>query len=258
MYIYYLFIKYSFLEMTAFRLSFYNSLFSHLAWGSFTFIVMFLLTSRTKSVQGWTREELFLLTAIFNIMIGIFRTTVAKNMDRFAWIIHFGKLDQYLIKPVDAQFWMSFRYVNIGAFFRIPVAIGITFYLLHLLRKSPGFLDFFLFLFLLIAGLLIIYSIWLMIMTLTIWFTNLMNLKALLDQFTGLTRYPREIFDNLVLFSLLVFMPFTLVVSVPTKFLLGKADKIEVVALFFFAFLFFFLSRTFWKFALRYYTSASG
>lgn len=256
--IYWLFMKYSIAEMLAFRMSFMQAVSSHLLWAFFTFLSMFLLTAKTKNVVGWSREELFLLTAVFNIMTGIFRAFITRNMDRFGKIIHYGDLDSFLLKPIDTQFWMSLRYFNLGAFVRVPVAIGVTAYILHLLHQTVIFGDILFFSFILLCGLIGLYSIWFLTMTILIWFSNLTNLEEFLNSLNGITRYPKEIFENVSLFFLLVFLPITLVVSVPTKILLHEQTYLEMSLVIFFAIILFIASRYFWKYGLRFYSSASG
>jgi len=250
--------KFSVQEATAYRLNLLNTVLSSLIWGSFVFVSIFLLTSKTKSVLGWNREELFLLTANFSIMIGIFRIFILHNLDELARIIHTGKLDQYLLKPVDVQFWVSFRHANVGAVLRIPLSLMISIYILKLLETKTSFAEYLIFILLLLVGVIINYSIWFIAMTFIIWFTNLTNMKTLLTGIGGVTRYPKEIFDNTNLYLFLVFFPLTLVVSVPTKYLLGRASNSELYLLFSTALILFISARFFWKFALRYYSSASS
>lgn len=258
LYIYYLFFRFSLLEALAYRLNFVNSIFAHLVWAAFQFVSIILLTSKTKTVLGWSREELLLLTANFNLLMGIFRMMITQNLDQFAIIVHYGKLDQYLVKPVDSQFWVSLRRANIGSLVRIPVALIVSNYLLHLMKIELSIQQFLLFMFFLAIGMVILYSIWFMTMTLIIWFTNLLNLKDFLDNITGIIRYPREVFENTAFFYFLLFFPLSLVITVPTKYLLGKVEFYEIAYLCMVAVLLFSCARIFWKFALRYYTSASG
>lgn len=61
------------------------------------------------------------------------------------------------------------------------------------------------------------------------------------------------------LFYLFVFLlPLTLVITTPAKVLLQRLDITTLLIFFGLAALLVTLSRKFWKFALRYYTSANG
>lgn len=256
--IFIIFLTNSFSQTMMYRFSFVNSIFSTLLWGAFQFFFMFLITSKTGTVLGWNRNELYLLTASFNILIGVFRALFSRNLDNLSYIVHYGKLDTYLLKPVDTQFWMSLHETNIASFFRLPFSILISFYFLYLINVNVFTYRYIIFLILLGFGLVILYSIWFLTMTLVIWFTNLTNLKSFLDGLTGATRYPKEIFENTALFLFVLFFPLSLVGSVPTKYLLKKASMTEIYQLIVSAFILFIAARLFWKFALRHYTSASS
>ncbi len=258
LHIFYLFAEFSIQEALAYRFNFINNILSSTIWASFQYVAIFLLTEKTDSVLGWNRGELFLLTAHFNIMIGIFRLFISRNLEELSRIIHFGKLDQYLLKPVDVQFWLTFRHFNVGSATRIPYSILISLLILSFLDINVSLFEYFIFLLLLMVGITILYSIWFMFMTVVIWITNLTNLKTLLDGINGVTKYPREMFDNTSVFLFLLFLPLTLVITVPTEYILNKSTPSEVLLLIFMAVFLLLSSRMFWKFALRYYSSASG
>lgn len=253
-----LFIKFNISKDLMFRLNFYNAIFSTLLWAGFQFAVTILITGRTNTVAGWKREEMLLLTAGFNIIIGIFRALVVRGLEHFSYLVHYGRLDIYLLKPVDTQFWLSFQITNVASSIRIPVSIMISFYILNILNIKISFPYYIFYLFLLIIGGVILYSIWFGVMALVIWFSNLTNLKSLLDGLNGASRYPKEIFENTALFFFLIFFPLSLVISIPTKFLLKKAETSEMFMLIVTAVILFVVTRIFWKFALKYYSSASS
>lgn len=248
----------NFYELTAFRANFYNSAFGHLAYAAFTVVSIVLLTSRTKTVYGWKREELFLLIGVFNIITGVFRTIFTKNLDRIPRIINKGELDQYLLKPVDSQFFLSTRGINLAAFIRTPIACLFTLYILLISTIKVDILQIILFTFIMMISLILLYSIWFIVLTITIWFTNLYNLDSLLDQITGATRYPIEMYEKAPYILFLFLFPLGIITSVPAKVLLRKFTLDDVTVLLLLASLLLFVSRSFWKFALQKYASASS
>ena len=107
-------------------------------------------------------------------------------------------------------------------------------------------------------GIAILYSIWFIVCTLIIWFPRLSNLVDLLYNLNGLARFPPEMIYGLKNFFLLFLIPFTLTIALPTKVLFNRVLNGEIILLTAISFVLFWLSRKFWKFALRYYTSASS
>lgn len=249
----------NFLTLLAYRSNFINSMISSLGWGAFSFFSMYLLTLKVNSIYGWSRYELLLLAAVYNIVIGTFHIFFSRNFERFSTVIHYGLLDGILLKPVDSQFLLSFWLFNYTGVFRVLLGIGFTFYILQSLIKIQfTFVALVWFLILMIVGIVTLYSVWFIISTIIIWHTRLSNLVALLYQLNNLTRYPHEFFKGVHVSVFLIVFPLTLVVAVPIRTFLFKSSVIEIGQLFFVSVILLFVSRVFWRFALRFYTSASG
>jgi ABC-2 type transport system permease protein len=235
-----------------------NNIISSILWGAFPFISILLLTAKTKTFYGWTRDELYLLTGCFIFFIGIFLTLFGRSFKRFAVLADFGYLDETLLKPVDSQFLISFWMINFVNLFRIVfgIVLMITMGIKLHVHVSPG--SGILFAGSIIAGIFLLYSIWFITLTFTVWFPKLSNLRDLLITFNSITRYPPEVFQSLYFLLYLFFLPLTLIISIPAKALLVKESVIQTALLFILAAVLFVASRLFWKVALRSYTSAGG
>ncbi len=252
-------LKLNYIRFTIYRIDFLNGLISSLLWAAFSIITIYALTSKSSSVFGWSREELFILIGVFNIMIGgLFRMYFSKNFDRFAQIIQRGELDGLLLKPLDSQFSLSFWYISFYGVVRVVAAVIFTFYMLQQTGIGLTFLTLLQFIALGFLGLTILYSLWFIVLTITIWHPDLNNLVETLYAVDTLTRYPPQILNEFKILIFYVLLPFTLVVSIPTKALLQKATFFDMSLIIIVAFGLLYFSRRFWKFALRYYTSASG
>lgn len=251
-------VKLNFSNLTAFRANFVNSLIGSTVWGSFHFITVVLLTSRTKQILSWPREDVILLTAGFSIFWGIFHVFFSRNFERMSDMIDRGQLDSVLLKPVDSQFLISVFIINFVAVFRILMGIVAVIYIVNVYHLKITIASVMGYALLMVFGMILIYSIWYLVLTLTIWFARLSNLVDLLFHISGVMRYPPDIFRVLNEFMILFLLPILLIISAPTKFLLLKGVPLEIGYLIGFSIIFFLFSRWFWKFALRHYTSASG
>ncbi len=253
-----MFLKLNFSALVAYRSNFINSVISSIAWGLFSVFNIVILTSRVSLVFGWKREEIIILTAAFNILVGIFHTVFSRNFERISKLANFGELDRVLLYPIDSQFSVSFWLVNYAGLARIPIGVGLLVYFLQQLHLAPSWLQLTSFGLLLMIGLGLQYSIWMIIVTLTIWFTRLSNVAEVMYSVTGMARLPREMFRQLTDYIFVFLLPITLIIVTPVKTLFHQANTLEILVLISVACFFFFASRKFWKFALRYYTSASS
>ncbi len=241
----------------AYRANFVNSLFSSLIWSIFSFLYIILLTSKTPVVYGWTRNQLILLMGLYNIVIGgFFHGFFSRNFDRFSEKIHMGKLDAILLKPIDSQFSMSFELVAYTQFARLFVGLGVSVYIIqadHIKVTMAGLLGFCL---LSVFGITLLYSIWYIVMTFTVWYTKLSNLTDLLYHLNDISRFPPKMFSGLKAFGLFL-IPYTLLLITPTKTLIQHITFLDAIELIILSVSFLILSRKFWRFALKSYTSAS-
>lgn len=248
------------LNMTAlmiYRANFYNSLVASFIWGSFHIINMLILSNATKSIYGWSRSELLLLTATYSISFGLFSMLFSRNFSRLSILIDNGSLDGLLIKPLDSQFLVSVGQVNYTALVRSVLGIILLAYLVNTIHFSFNFLQIFIYILLILCGIVLTYCIWLMVSTLLIWLPRLSNLIDLLHFLSGTGRYPAEMFSQYRVLSVL-FFPLTIAITIPAKSLLQRAFVGDYVWLIVVTGLFFMLTRAFWLFALRSYTSANS
>ncbi len=244
--------------LTAYRGNLVNSVISSVVWGLFTVFSVILLTNRIDSLFGWSRDEIILLTCVFNIILGIFHLLFSRNFEYFSRIVHLGQLDTFLLKPIDAQFLLSTRYINYTSIIRILFGVGLTMYFLRERLFAIQLVDIILFLFFSICGIVLLYSIWYIVTTITIWFSRLNNIVDVLFTMSSITRYPPEMYREFSFYIFAFLLPLILVIATPIKFLLGRPDVFSMVSLSILSVVFFIASRKFWRFALRSYTSASS
>ncbi len=251
-------LKLNFSNLTSYRSNFVNNMLSAVAWGIFTFGSVVLLTLNVSKAYGWKREEIILLSGAYSIMIGIFHTIFSRNFERMSTIINLGQLDYVLVKPVDSQFLLSFWFVNYTMLIRLPMGFAIIWYALRMLGTNVDIVSVLWFIAFMILGILLLYSIWFMVATLTIWYTRISNIVDLMFSVSSIARFPREMISNFNEYLFIILLPITFVMIPSTRFLLHKASLTDTVVLTLFSIIFLWLSRKFWKFALRFYTSASS
>ena len=217
-----------------------------------------MLTARVTDAYGWQREELLLFNGIYGVIIGIFHMFISINMGRLSKVIHMGELDGILVKPIDSQFAVSLWMVNFATIFRILMALGYSIWIagqLHLVVTIPQLV---LFVFLACVSLILLYSLWFLILTNLIWFSNMTNLVLFMYSFESMARFPKEMLQQLASFLFVFVMPLALVINTPSRALLSRLDYKDALVVLVLAGGLWFVSRWYWRFALRHYTSASS
>ena len=241
----------------AYRANFINNVFTSFAWGVFNFVWIILLTNKSTQVFGWKRDELVFITIGYVLLTGLYYAFFGRNFELFSRIIDRGEFDGILLKPIDSQFHISTLRVGVASLIRAIMGTGILMWWIAIHHYSVGPFQIVSFIVLLAVGVMLLYTIWFLFISLLIWYPNLSNLVEILYTINGFARYPSEMIKNIGSLPLLIFLPLALIVSTPVKALLQKnawGDIFLLVGIFVVLFSF---SRVWWKRALRSYTSAS-
>lgn len=240
-----------------YRGNFLSSFTADIVWGAFNIISFFFITRKVNQIGGWSGDEILLLASSFNIISGIYFTLFSKSFYRLSHIVQKGLLDGILLRPLDSQFYISAQYSNITKIIRTILCIILNIYLLQRMNVPIHFTNIISFIFLVIVGVIILYSVSLFLFTLVIWNPELSNLYSLIWDYIQAARYPNEVFQGLHTFIFLFMLPVMFAVTTPTKSLLNKMLWGDVVIICLIASMTFILSRKFWCFSLRGYTSSS-
>lgn len=110
----------------------------------------------------------------------------------------------------------------------------------------------------LINSLLIAFAFHLFICSVCIITSSIDYLTWLYRDITALGRFPTDIYPNKIKFILTFIVPVTVLMTIPTKALLGIVTGWSLVAYFIFGVATAFLSLRFWQYSLKKYSSASS
>jgi ABC-2 type transport system permease protein len=173
--------------------------------------------------------------------------------------IRLGTFDFLLTKPADSQLLASTQVVAPQATTDVVVGVGVIGYAMSRLGVSLSAADIGLFLVMLLAGLVIVYSFLLLLATCAFWFVKLDNVLVIFQALFGNAgRWPVTIFPGWLRAFLTFVVPVAFAVTVPAQALtsqlrMGTAVLAVAVAVGFFT-----AARVFWLVAMRRYTGASA
>jgi len=244
--------------LVEYRSDFVTQVFSSLVYAINHVVVILLLTSKVPSAYGWTRSELLLLTATYNVFMGIYHTFISRNLDSLSDEIYLGRLDYVLLRPIDSQVSTMLWRIHYVSLVRLLFGLALSFYLVNSMQITITLSTVIAYVITILAGVFILYSIWLPFISLIIFNPRLSNIISLLFQSTNIARYPKEMYARLPMYIFIPLIPLALIMTTPTKVLVQKFSftlGLEVLAVSLIVGIF---ARFVWKFSLRYYTSASS
>lgn len=102
-----------------------------------TVLPMLLLFGFTDALDGWTRGETIALVGLYRTAIALYELFAGNGVLRLSSDVNSGDLDLLLIRPVNAQFLVTFRYVSL--FQIVNVLIGMLVFVIGLAQSEMTF-----------------------------------------------------------------------------------------------------------------------
>jgi len=217
---------------------------------------LFLFYRTGYTFEGWTWEEALVLLGIFTLLQGFAATFLVPNLNRIVNLVQEGTLDFVLLKPISSQFWLSFRTLS-------PWGLPDLLFALILIGYAGRTLDltlsnYLLSLVPLFFGLVSLYSIWFMLGATSIWFVKIYNATEVLRNLLEAGRFPIRAYPTVHRFFFTFIVPVAFLTTVPAEAMLGRTQIIWVVGGGVLALVLLVTTNLFWRFAMRFYTSASS
>ncbi len=121
-----------------YRLNFVTSSLYSLGQLAGTLFTIQVLYNKGYQFYGWTRDETYLVVALFTLMDGITTSALSPNLSKIVWHVQRGTLDFILLKPLDSQFQLSTRNLTPWGFPNICFALALMGYAGHRLGLGVG------------------------------------------------------------------------------------------------------------------------
>ena len=217
-----------------------------------------IVYSHTDDLNGWTEAELIVVVGVYFVIGGFINMVIQPSMVRLMEDVHRGTLDFALLKPIEAQLMVSARDVQLSKAVNIITGVVLIVVSLgnsHTIVSTGQILAF---LGLLVLGLMIVYSFWLILTTCAFWFTKVDNILAVFNSVYEAGRYPTRVYPGWLQFVLTLMVPIAFAVTVPAEALLGRLSGSTVAAVLLVAAVMLVVSRVFWRAGLRRYSGASS
>jgi ABC-2 type transport system permease protein len=215
-----------------------------------------LFYANGATLGGWRWEEATIVLGLAVFLEGFSSTFLRPNLGRIVEHVRSGTLDFVLLKPIDPQFWLSTRNLSVWGFPNLLYGLGVIVYGGSRLGLAPSRY---------LAGvcplamaLLILYSLWFMLSTTSLWFVKIHNVTNLLSGLLEAGRFPVPAYPALYRVVLTFVVPVALLTTVPASAVLRRPWGVPWLSALLLAGGLAILTRAFWRFGLRRYTSASS
>lgn len=229
-----------------------------IAWMALTLLPLFVLYSGRRDVAGWDAPSAMIVIGYFLAVRAVLEGVVSPSFVDLVERIRSGAFDYVLLKPVDAQAIVSASRFEPWKIFDLVGAIVLVIYAFTKIGHPPALADLGLGLVLFVAGVLAMYSLWILCAAASFWVVRLDNLTYLLGAIFDTARWPVQVFRGLWRFVFTFVIPVAVMTTFPAMALLGRLDAPTALAVIGGSLGMLVVSRLVWRTAIRSYTSASS
>lgn len=222
-----------------------------------TIIFINVIFTHTQTLNGWSQSQLLFLLGISRVLLSLYSALFQRSINRMPDYIRSGELDILLIKPLSAQFFLSFRLSRPFELFNAIAGFVLVAYALNQLDLVISTINVVALIVGLICGMVILYSIHYLLATLSIWIVNFYSLGVIFYLITNPLFLPTNIYGKTVSLVLTYIVPLGFIVMIPVQIFLNFSYSLLLIEIVL-ATILILLSILFWNFALRHYTSASS
>lgn len=256
--LYLYFLRFSFSKAMEFRVDFFFRVVMDIMFYIVQFLFFKIIYLHTPALGGWSEEQMTLFIASYIFVDAFHMTFFANNTWWLPIYINRGDLDYYLTKPVSSFFFIGFREFAANSMLNLILAFAIV---IFALTNYPYPLDFFkivAFLLLLINGAFLYFMTYVSFLLSVFWSGSPNGFRDIFYAAEKVFQRPDGIFTGYFRRFFLTILPFSIMASYPTRFLIEDFNiKIIVEILFASAFIYLFVYFI-WKKGLRSYSSASS
>lgn len=222
-----------------------------------TILPMLLVFSFADEIAGWTRAESIALVGLFRTAIGVHEMIASGGSYRLSEDIQHGDLDLILIRPINAQFYVAFRFVTLPQL--VNVLIGAVVAVIGFSRSGisvtasglvQGISIF-------VCGMVLINAAILGGCYIAFRVTTINGLNWMIQDVADMGRYPISFYPSAVRFILTAIVPVAFVTTVPMDALRGFTGWDTVLLTLAFTALVLKVLRWWWNNSVRHYASAS-
>jgi ABC-2 type transport system permease protein len=209
--------------------------------------------SYANSINGWSYGNLLVLMGVYFIANGFRQVLFSPNLQRIGEYVRTGTLDDLLLKPMDSQFVVSLRYVDITH--AADPLLGTVLVIAGSTRSSGGISGVALvaFAIALLSAFLLLYFLNLAMQAICVLAVSPDGLSQLMNGLIDSGRLPVSVYGPVLQAILTVIIPVAFIITTPASILIGKMPASTSAICIAFVATFGLCARLLWISALRRY-----
>lgn len=221
------------------------------------FLFVYVIVDRAGLLVGYRLYEVVFILALFNLVSSITQLFF-RGVYMFRQKVVDGSFDFYLLNPLNELFYSLFSFTDpLDMLLLIPY-ISITFWAWYMTGYPITLENTLLLIAAIMIVFIIIFAIHILIISIGVKYLEVDNTIMLYRDLERTASFPMEIYGRYGSFILTYIVPFGLISTVPSKIIFGLL-KPQILLLFLaIALIQLKLALSYWRLALKSYSSASS
>jgi ABC-2 type transport system permease protein len=227
-------------------------------WLGWELLSLSIIFNNTTTLGGWGFGELIALLGVFRLVHTLMIAFIWPNTEKFNQSIRDGSMDYTILQPVNSLFLVTFSRITVWRFWDLILSIVLIVIGIHINGDTTTPLQILTFILLAISGMIIIYSLWIILIALTFWFTKFDNNVTILQALLDAGRYPASVYPVWLRIIVTFVIPIAIATNVPLQGLRGDLTLAKVAVYFLIGGISFIIASRVWKAGLKRYSGASS
>jgi ABC-2 type transport system permease protein len=230
----------------------------NLMWLGWELLSLGIIFNNTDTIGGWDFGELIGLLGVFRLIHTLMIALIWPNTEKFNQSIRDGSMDYTLLQPINSMFLVTFSRITVWRAWDLILAAILIVVGLNMSGDTTTVIDILTFILLTVSGAIVIYSLWIVLIALTFWFTKFDNNVTILQALLDAGRYPVTVYPVWLRILVTFVIPIAVATTIPLQGLRGDLTPIRVLMFVGIGVVSFLIASQVWKRGLKQYSGASS
>jgi ABC-2 type transport system permease protein len=230
----------------------------NLMWLGWELLGLSIIFNNTDTLGGWGVGELIALLGVFRLVNTFMAALIWPNTERFNQSVRDGSLDYSLLQPVSSMFLVTFSRITVWRIWDLVLAFILIVVGIRMSGDITTPVSILTFLILTLSGAIVLYSLWIVLIALTFWFTKFDNNVTILQALLDAGRYPVTVYPVWLRIIVTYLIPIAVATTVPLQALRGELSAGRVLLFLGIGLASFWIATLVWRSGIKRYSSASS
>jgi ABC-2 type transport system permease protein len=230
----------------------------NIMWLGWELLSLNIIFSNTTSLGGWGLGELIALLGVFRLVNTLMIALIWPNTEKFNQSIRDGSMDYTILQPINSLFLVTFSRITVWRIWDLVLAIILIVAGINMAGDIVTPFNTLTFILLSITGTMIIYSLWVVLISMTFWFTKFDNNVTILQALLDSGRYPATVYPAWLRIIVTFIIPIAVATTIPLQALRGDLESNQIFLFISISIVSFWVATRVWKLGLKRYSGASS